>query len=225
MGWRLDLDAHMWQRADDKRMVQRLVHLARSLREGSPVMHHPALRAAADARLLHRSTIAATFEPPTEGPLLADGRVRPAALVDSRGALVQALKLIHDHIDNCRQHPELPLLDRAVEEQQIVAVMAVDYEYDMRHQHMGMALAQVAIGRLVYVFDAWKLADELFSAAPVDGQPSLRHWLEAEEVVIVTQACSGDCKLLLEQHSVRPVRAGQKGCHAKVCSCCQVWHE
>ena len=202
-GWILDLSSHMWQHADDKRMVARLVHFARDLQEGSVAAHHPALRAAVDERLLRSATANAVLAvlPMNQ---LGDGRSPPTAVIDSRSALVRALAAIDAHVSHCRQHPELSPSRRTVEERRAVAVMAVDYEYDMKRQHMGVALAQVAIGELIYVFDAWKLSDDLFGAVPVDGHPSLRHWLESEEVVVVAQACSGDCKLLLEQHNVRP---------------------
>ena len=190
----------IWENADDRRMVNRLFNWQR----GSTATH-PALAVAITAytrRVAQRAPLVATLAR-SQGVFLDDGREAPKGLVDSPEAVHVAMQAIHAHVRRCRQQPELSPSQRTADDKQAVAIMAVDYEYTLARRK-GIALAQCAIGSLIYVFDVAAVGALLFSPHDIEGEPSLRHWLESPEVVVVGQACTGDCRLLAEGYGVLP---------------------
>ena len=120
---------------------------------------------------------------------LNDGRVTPRHALSTEKDVYEALQAIAFHMATVADTVE--------------DFLFVDLEYDMLA--WGIDLVQVAVGRLIFVFDTLLCATPLNAAYvadprnptnPEEAVPSLRYWLERVGTTIVMQACGNDCTKL-----------------------------
>ena len=71
--------------------------------------------------------------------------------------------------------------------------MAIDFEYSV--EFGSIDLVQVAMGQHLFIFDTFRNHSPLMEET-VNGELSLRYWLQSPRIIKVAQACAGDCRLL-----------------------------
>ena len=182
----------------DEFMVQRVFELQEAWKTGthSGTSIHPAFRRAAE-RMVYRS-----FTPTSMlANLRVDSRDLPTRELTTKTETIRALRRIQEVVEAAR---ETGGCTEGAEKGTVIA-FSVDLEYDMKCQwkygRNMLALVQVAVGNLVFVFDPIAVP-AMMQLSTLGGVPTMRHWLESDEIIIVSHAAGSDARILYSQFSI-----------------------
>ena len=177
----------------DQGVVRRLAAMSRAMAQHVPMRTHPALMLTCQD--LVRATLA-----PLQALRRATDCVVPSGMLSKRAEVVQALRDVQDAIAKSS-----PLTPAVRQESGCRAILSVDLEFERLSKYTKsrvIMLLQVRVGAVCAVFDTYIFPDVL-RLDNIDGVPTMRHWLEREDVVVILHDAGSDVMVLQADYQIR----------------------